>query len=65
LNRLDAAAESEPGRRLRRVIDLRAASRLGIHVGIDEVTADEFHAMLILDKEQRRFEGEQRANVVE
>ncbi|HWR54467.1 MAG TPA: hypothetical protein VN428_25390 [Bryobacteraceae bacterium] len=59
LNRLDEAENSEPRRLLRRALDLRAASRMGIQLTLDDVSADEFQAMLILDEEHERWEREQ------
>ena len=51
--------QSEPGMLLRRALNIRAASRMGIHVRLDDVAADEFHAMLILDEEREKWEREQ------
>ncbi len=58
LNRLDAAEQSEAGRLLRRALDLRAASRMGIQVTLDDIAADEFQAMAILDEEREKWEKE-------
>ncbi len=44
---------------LRRALDIRAASRMGIQLGLENVAADEFHAMLVLDEERERWEREQ------
>ena len=37
---------------------MRAALNLGIHVGLDEIPADEFYAMLILDDERDALDRE-------
>ncbi len=58
LNRLDEAEQSEPGLLLRRVLDIRAASRMGVHVGLEDVSMDELQAMLILDEERDRVQRE-------
>jgi len=58
LDRLDAAQSSEPGQLLRRALDLRAALKLGVRLSLDEIAADEFHAMLIIEEEQARFDDE-------
>jgi len=60
LDRLDAAQNSEPGQLLRRALDLRAALKLGVKLSLDEIAADEFHAMLIVEEEQAKWE-QQRA----
>jgi hypothetical protein len=44
---------------LRRALDIRAASRMGIHIGLDDFAADEFQAMLVLDEEREKWEREQ------
>ena len=36
----------------------RAALKLGIHVGLDDIRADEFYAMLILEEEREALERE-------
>jgi hypothetical protein len=58
LDRLDAAHSSEPGQLLPRALDLRAALKLGVKLSFDEIAADEFHVMPIVEEEQERF-GEQ------
>jgi len=58
LDRLDAAQNSEPGQLLRRALDLRAALKLGVKLSLDEIAADEFQAMLIIEEEQARFDEE-------
>ena len=59
LNRLDAAQHSEAGQLLRRALDLRAALRLGVSLPLNDIAADEFFAMLIIEEEQDRLEREQ------
>ncbi len=51
LDRLDAAQASERGQLIRRAIDRRAALDLGVQIGLDEIRADEFYAMLVLEQE--------------
>ena len=58
LDRLDAAQNSEKGLLLRRALDLRAALKLGVRIGLDEIRADEFQAMLILEDESSRLDSE-------
>jgi hypothetical protein len=57
-DKLDAAQRSEDGLLIRRALDLRAALNLGIHIGLDDVRADEFYTMLILDDEWDQLERE-------
>jgi len=59
LNRLEAAENSEAGRLLRRALELRTAARMGIQVGLEDVAADEFHAMVVLDEERERWKAGQ------
>ena len=58
LNRLDAAQHSEAGQLLRRALDLRAAIKIGIHLCMDEIAADEFYAMLAIEEAQDQYEKE-------
>jgi hypothetical protein len=53
---LDAAQSSETGLLIRRAIDLRSALKLGVRIGLDEIRADEFFAMLILEEEREIWE---------
>jgi hypothetical protein len=55
---LDAAQNSQVGQLLRRALDLRAALKLGVKLALDEIAADEFQAMLIVEEEQARFDEE-------
>jgi len=47
-----------------RTLDLRAALKLGIHLGLDDMRADEFYAMLILEDEREKLDREQMQNRV-
>jgi len=58
LDKLDAAQSSETGLLIRRALDLRAALKLGVKVSLDEVRADEFYAMLILEEEKEQLDRE-------
>ena len=58
LDRLDAAQNTEKGLLLRRALDLRSALKVGVRIGLEEIRADEFHAMLILDDERDLFDRE-------
>jgi hypothetical protein len=60
LDRLDAAQSSEA--LLRRAIDLRAAIKLGVHITLDEIRADELSAMLLIEDEQAKWEQERAHN---
>jgi hypothetical protein len=53
------AQSSEAGLLIRRALDLRAALKLGIHLGLDDIRADEFYAMLILEDEREKLDREQ------
>ncbi|MFB3779814.1 MAG: hypothetical protein ACE141_19495 [Bryobacteraceae bacterium] len=46
---------------LRRALDLRAALKLGVRIGLDDIRADEFRAMVTLEEEQSRLEREKAA----
>ena len=59
LDKLDAAQTSERGQLIRRALDLRAALKLGVRIGPDEIRADEFYAMLTLEEERDRLDREQ------
>ena len=58
LDRLDAAQSSEPGQLLRRALDLRTALQFGVAVPLDDIAADEFFAMVIIEEAQDRLERE-------
>jgi len=59
LDRLDAAQSSEAGLLLRRALDLRAALKLGVRIGLDEIRADEFRALVVLEEERDALDREQ------
>jgi hypothetical protein len=59
LDRLDAAQSSEAGLLLRRALDLRVALKLGVRVSLDDIHADEFCAMSILEDEREKLDREQ------
>jgi hypothetical protein len=59
LDHLDAAQASEHGQLIRRALDLQAALKLGVHAGLEEIRADEFYAMLVLEQERERRDREQ------
>jgi hypothetical protein len=58
LDKLDEASNSDAGLLIRRALDLRAAVKLGVHLGLDDIAADEFYTMLILEEERDRLEQE-------
>jgi hypothetical protein len=41
---------------LRRAIDLRAALKVGVRIGLDEIRADEMRALMRLEEEQERLD---------
>jgi hypothetical protein len=43
---------------MRRALHLRSALQLGITVGLDDILANEFYAVLIADEERNRLERE-------
>jgi hypothetical protein len=55
LDKLDAAQSSEFGMLLRRAVDLHNALKLGVRIGLDEIAADEFYAMLLLEQERDKL----------
>jgi hypothetical protein len=40
------------------VLDIRAALKLGVRVGFDEIRADEFLGLVVLEEEQERCNRE-------
>ena len=58
LDRLDAAQTTERGLVLRRALDLMGALKLGVHISLEEIRADEFCAMLIIAEERDLLERE-------
>ena len=61
-DRLDAAQSTEAGLLIRRAIELRAALNLGITIGLEDILADEFYTMLLLDGEREQYERERSSN---
>lgn len=59
LDKLDAAQSSEAGLLLRQAIDIRAALKLGIAISLEDIRADEFRALSVLEEERDRLEREQ------
>jgi hypothetical protein len=59
LDKLDAAQSSEAGFLLWRALDLRTALKLGVRIGLDEIRADEFCALAVLEEERDALEREQ------
>ena len=47
-------------RGIRRALELRGALNLGVHIGLDDVRADEFYTMLILEEERDQLERERK-----
>jgi hypothetical protein len=58
LDRLDAAQCAEKGLLIRRALDLMSALKLSVHIGLDEIRADELCAMLIIAEERDLLERE-------
>jgi hypothetical protein len=58
VNRIDAAQLSDIGQLLRRALDLRSALAMGIRIGLDEIDADEFFAMQVVEQERDAYERE-------
>jgi hypothetical protein len=44
---------------LRRALDLRAALKLGFRIGLDEIRADEFQALVAIEEERDTLDREQ------
>jgi hypothetical protein len=44
---------------LRRALDLRAALKLGFRIGLDEIRADEFQALVATEEERDALDREQ------
>ena len=58
LDRLDALQCAEKGMLIRRALDLMSALKLSVHIGLDEIRADEFFAMLAITEERDLLERE-------
>jgi hypothetical protein len=44
---------------LRRALDLRAALKLGVRIDLDEIRADEYRALILLEDERDALDREQ------
>ncbi len=44
---------------MKRVLEIRAAARAGVQIGLDDISKDELQAMLILDEEREKWQREQ------
>jgi hypothetical protein len=55
---LEEAQKSAQGQLLQRSLDLISAIKLGVRVGLDEIAADEFYAMMTIQEEVDRLEKE-------
>lgn len=62
LDKLDAAQTSETGLLIRRALDLKSALKMGVHIGLDDIRADEFYAMVVIDDEREKFDRERMNN---
>ena len=58
LDRLDGAANSEPGLLLQRALKLEYALKAGVTISLDEIAADEFWAMRVIKEERECRERE-------
>ena len=58
LDRLDALQCAEKGMLIRRALDLMSALNLPVRIGLDEIRADEFFAMLVITEERDLLERE-------
>ncbi len=61
-DKLDESQNTATGLLIRRALDLRAALNMGIRIGLDDIRADEFYAMRILDEERELLERERASN---
>ena len=60
LDRLDGAANSEPGLLLQWALELEYALKAGVTVSLEEIAADEFWAMRVI-KEERECRDREKA----
>jgi len=60
LTRLDDAMQSWPGCLAPRAAELQAMLQAGFTIGPDDVSAEEWGALLILQEEQAKYEEEKR-----
>ena len=49
---------TDAGQLLRRALDLRSALSMGVRVGLDEIDADEFFAMQVVEQERDAYDRE-------
>ena len=59
LDKLDGAQYSEVGLLIRRALDLGAALKLGVRIGLEEIRADEFYALVVLEEERDKLDRDQ------
>jgi hypothetical protein len=59
LDKLEAAQNTTLGILLKRALDLNAAIKLGFHLTLEDVRADEFGALVLLAQERDKLEQEQ------
>ena len=62
LDRLDAESNGGAGQLLLRAQVFLAAMRAGVQVRLDDMTAEELAALLVLQEERIKFESERGAN---
>jgi hypothetical protein len=58
LDRLDQAQNTATGLLLQRAIETPPPLKLGVRIGLEDIPADEFYAMVIFEQEQEQFERE-------
>lgn len=58
LEQIARAQGTEPGQLLQRALGIRAALKMGVTVTLDEIAADEFFALAVIEEEQSRWEDE-------
>lgn len=58
LERLEASQSSEIGQLIRRALELRTAIKLGIHITLEDISADELLALTAVEDEISRWEAE-------
>jgi hypothetical protein len=49
---------TDAGKLLRRALDLRSAPSMGVGIGLDEIDADEFFAMQVVEQECDAYDQE-------
>jgi hypothetical protein len=58
LDKLDAAQHTAQGLLVRRAVEIRGALKLGVHIDLEDLRADEFYAMLVLEEEADQLDRE-------